>query len=515
MTGVAPEQGLAARVRAGVMWSALSNLTLRMGTLVTGIFLARILTPEAFGVFAIALTVQAVLMTVSELGLAADLVRHGRFAERGPTIATVALVSSGALTIGVWLGAPSIAGFLGSTDATSVVRVMSLTLLLAGIAVVPYARLQRDLRQKDLFRIEVVAFVISTGLSIGLAVLGWGAMAIAVGRLCAMVAVVVLEYAVTRTTPRFGWNSSVASSGLRFGLPLSLAGLLSLTLLSVDNAMVGRLEGATILGLYALAFNVSSWPSSVIGTAIRAVAMPAFAQQSDHAGRIDPVMLVRSSALAWAIAVPVSTALGILAAPVVSLLYGHQWDRAATVLTWLAALGALRILVDVWVAYLTASGRSGLLLACQGIWLAALFPTMWWSIGRHGLEGAGAAHLAVGLVVVVPAFLVALRLSGVRVGAFARPLLLPVLAALPAGAAGLIAVRTASEPWMQVLAGGTTIAGVYTVLLGRWALGLLPAGSTPLRSTPAVPPRHRASPGAVTTTHTPVPAPVGARRGDR
>ena len=211
----------------------------------------------------------------------------------------------------MWLSAREIAAFMGSRDAASVIQVMSLTLLLAGLAVVPYARLQRDLRQKDLFRIEVVAFVISTGLSIGLARPRWGAMSIAIGRLFSMVAVVVLEFAVTRTSPRFGWNSSVAASGLRFGLPLSVAGLLSLTLLSIDNVMVGRLQGVTALGLYALAFNVSSWPSSVIGTAVRAVAMPAFAQQSDAAGRDRRAACwCGRSTLVWAAAVPISVSTG-------------------------------------------------------------------------------------------------------------------------------------------------------------------------------------------------------------
>jgi PST family polysaccharide transporter len=501
-------EGLGSRVRSGLLWSLLSNVTLRLGTLATGIVLARILDPEAFGVFAIALTVQTVLMTVSELGLAADLVRHGRFAERGPTIATLSLISSGALTLAVWLSAPALATFLGSGAAAPVIRVLSLALLLAGLAVVPFARLQRDLRQRDLFRIELVAFLISTVLSIGLAVVGLGAMAIAVGQVCAMLAVVVLEFVVTRSTPVFGWDRDVAISGLRFGFPLSCAGLLSLTLLSIDNAMVGRLQGATMLGFYVLAFNVSSWPTTVIGRAVRAVAMPAFAHRSDSTGRADERALVQFSSLTWAVAVPISTALGILAVPVIGILYGAQWDRAAPVLIWLAALGAVRILVDVWVAYLTAAGRSGLLLCCQAAWLLALAPMMWWAVGTHGLEGAGGAHVAVALVA-IPAYLLALRATGIRITSLARPLLLPVLAAVPAGAAGLLVTRATSDPWLQLFGGGLAIVGVYAAVLGRWVIGLLPAGVL-----------RRGMPSTAGTTEPAVagarvPAAAGARKDER
>lgn len=470
---------LVVRVRSGFVWSVLSSSALRLSALVTGIYLAHVLAPEEFGVFAIAATVQTVVMTVAELGLAADLVRHGRFAERGPTIATISVVSSAALTAGVWFAAPALASAMGSADATPVIRVMSLTLLLAGAAVVPYAKLQRELRQRALFGIEAVAFVISTGLTIGLAVAGWGPMAIAVGRLVSMVAVVVLEFAVTKTRPRLGWNRSVASSGLRFSVPLAAAGLLSLTVLSIDNVLVGRLMGVGALGLYTLAFNVASWPSSVIGMAVRAVAMPAFSQRSEGLGKPDDRALVRATELTWAITAPVSTALGILAVPLVAILYGPRWEQAAPALALLAVLGAIRIVTDVWVAFLTASGRSSLLLGCQALWLAALVPAMWWGINSHGLVGAGLAHITVAVVVVVPLYLLALRRSGVPSRAVIRPMLVPLAAAVPAAIAGIVVVNVAPNHWVQLFGGGAAIGIVYTAIAGRWITARIPVGLIP------------------------------------
>ncbi|MGI5189650.1 oligosaccharide flippase family protein [Promicromonospora sp. CA-289599] len=470
---------LGTQVRSGLLWSALNNATLRLGTLITGIFLARILDPETFGVFAVAATVQGILMTVSELGLAADLVRRGRFDERGPTIATLSLVSSGLLTAAMWFGAPAIAEFMGAVEAAPAVRAMSLTLLLAGIGVVPFARLQRDLRQRELFLIELVAFVVSTTLAVGLALAGWGAMAIAVGRLCSMIAVVVLEFATTRTLPRFGWRSDVASSGFRFGFPLACAGLLSLVLLNIDNVLVGRLGGPVLLGLYSLAFNVSSWPSSVIGTAVRAVAMPAFARRSDDTGTADRDGLVTASSLTWALAVPVSMLLGTLAGPVIEILYGHAWAAAAGVLAWLAAVGAFRILFDVWVAYLTAGGWSGKLLRRQGLWLVALAPVMWWGVGSLGLVGAGAAHLVVVTVIVLPAFLHALHGTGVRLRRLVVPLLVPVAAVVPAAAVVLLVRHVAPDAWVQLTVGGVAGFAAYAALVWPWLARLLPAGVLP------------------------------------
>ncbi|MET0447776.1 MAG: oligosaccharide flippase family protein [Aeromicrobium sp.] len=459
---------LGARVRTGIIWSALNNLTLRVGTLVTGIALARLLDPQAFGVFAIALTVQTALITLSELGLAADLVRHGDIDRRGPTIATLSLVSSSLLTVAVLLAAPGIAAFFATPDATPVIQVMALTLVLAGVGVVPFSRLQRQLRQKELFQIELVAFVLSTGLSIGLAMAGTGAMSIAIGRLVAQVAVVVLEFVMTRTRPTLGWDRSIALSGLRFGLPLSLAGLLSLGLLNLDNVVVGHLGSATVLGLYVIAFNLSAWPSAVVGTAIRAVAMPAFAEHAqDDGGRDGTGVLARSCGLTWGIAVPMSVGLGVLAHPVVSILYGSPWAAAAAALVWLAPFGALRILTDVWVAYLTARGHSFMLLLCQAAWFAALLPAMAWAVHHRGLEGAGLAHVAIACCVVVPAFLVALRAAGVRCTEVLRALVVPTVAALPMTLVGVAATRALDDPWLQLIGAGSAMTAVYVAVAGR------------------------------------------------
>ena len=98
---------LGRRVRTGFVWSAISSAVMRLGSLVVGIVLARILSPEDFGVFAIALMVQTILINLAELGLAADLVRHGDLRGRGPTITTIALLASGSLTLAMWMGARS------------------------------------------------------------------------------------------------------------------------------------------------------------------------------------------------------------------------------------------------------------------------------------------------------------------------------------------------------------------------------------------------------------------------
>lgn len=460
--------GLEVRARRGLFWSLLSNTTLRLGTLLTGIALARILAPEDFGVYAVALTIQTILMTMSELGLAADLVRHGDIEHRGPTIASLSLASSGVLTALMFSAARPLATALGAPDAAPVIQVMSVTLLLAGIGVVPYARLQRGLAQRTLFMIDLVSFVVTTGITVALALNNWGPMSLAIGRVVAQVLATFLQFLLSGERPRYGWDQKVATSGLRFGVPLASAGLLSWILLSLDYVIIGRLVGPTMLGYYVLAFNISSWPTTVIGNALKAVAMPTFAQRSDRTGSPDVEGLRTSSALTWAVAVPIAVALATLAEPLIAAVYGSRWLPAAGALAGLAAFGALRVVFDLWIAYLTAAGRAPTLVWTQVAWIATLGPLMALAVAQRGLQGAGLAHAVVAALIMLPLYLYGLSRSGVPILPMARQFVPPLVAAVPAGVAGWFAGGIPGGPWLQLVLGGVVVVVVYIAALWPW-----------------------------------------------
>ncbi len=257
-------------------------------------------------------------------------------------------------------------------------------------------------------------------------------------------------------------------------------------MLNVDTALVGGLAGVTALGFYVLAFNISSWPTSVIGNAVRAVAFPAFAQRSLESGEPDAEGAVRATGLVWAAAVPVAAALAVLSAPVVEPLYGPRWLAAAPVLTALAVFGALRVVFDLWVAYFTASGAAGTLVSTQVAWLLALTPAMWVGIEQGGIEGAGWAHAAVAVLVMLPVYAWRMRRCGVPAAPLLRRLVPPLLAVLPAAlVGGWIAALDASGAWAtmgQLVLGGLALLATYTLLLWPWVRrevhGLRPAART-------------------------------------
>lgn len=470
--------GLGRQVGRGLAWGSAGALALRFGNVLVGIVLARLLAPEDFGVFALALAVQGVLVTVVDLGLSADLVRAREPLRLEPTVATISLVA-GVLVAGL-MAATSVpvARALGSEDAAPVIAVLAATLVVAAAGVVPYARMQRAFQQREIAATGLIDLVVSTGVSVGLVLAGWGPMALAVSRVVAQPCATGAQFLLTRTRPRFGFDRTLARGALAYGIPLAGANLLSIALLAVDKVVLARTAGAVALGYYVLAFNVASWPMTVIGQAIRPVALAAFARLDDRGGgpgaggappgRAGPdgglALAVR---LGWAAAVPVACLLGVLSAPVVTLLYGSRWLPAAGALTALAAFGAVRVLFDLLATYLVARGATRPVLGVQVAWLVALVPALVVGARAGGAAGVGWAHVVVAVVVVLPLYLVAVHRCGARVRELLAATWLPAVAAVPACAAAWLVARQVPGSLAGLLLGGAAGAAAYLALVAR------------------------------------------------
>lgn len=459
-------RGLGAKVRRALAWSLLNNLLIRIGNFAVGILVARIVAPEEFGVFAVALTVQAILIALAELGLSAELVRNGRIKERAGTATAVALGVSGAVTLLMVATAGWVSEAMGAPQATPVLQVMALTLVLSGLSVVPYARLQRDFRQAAMLATDGTSLVVGLVVTVVLVSLGFGAMALAISRVIAQTCVCVMQYWLTRMRPAIAFDRVVAIQMVSFGAPIAAANVLSWLVMNAGHVAVGRMSGALMLGFYLLAFNISSWPMSALGQAIRAVALPGFSQIGR--GQARERTLAAAVGLTWAVALLIGVLLSALATVVIPLVYGDRWLPAAAALAGLAFFGAQRIVFDLLATYLIAAGATRAVFVMQVVWLAALAPVLAVAVSRWGIAGAGWAQVGVGVVVLTPGYLVVLHRLGIPLRPLGRNLLVPLAGVAPAGLAGWYLGGVLATPILGLIVGGLGATIAYVLVLGSW-----------------------------------------------
>ena len=428
----APEPGggkeLGTAVRKGLGLSLLNNTLVRLGGVVSGIVIARLLAPQDYGVFAVALVVLNALLSINELGVSLAIVRWPRDPRQiAPTVATLSVGGSVALYLLTFAAAPTVASQLGAPQAATIIRVLALSMIVDGMSAVPAALLTREFQQGRRLVADLSGFVVSTGATIGLALTGHGAWSLAIGYLAGNVATTMVVWVLAPDRPRPGWDSTLVPELLSFGLPLAGSSLLVFGVLNAGNVLVGAELGALALGFYTLAFNLSSWPVSVFSLAVRRVALAAFARIADDRDALAEGV-AKSVALLLAVTLPVCTMLALLADPLVRVVYGDKWAPAAAVLQWLAVLGAARVMAELGYDLLVALARSRAVFAIQGIWLALLIPGVIAGARVDGVRGAAAAQALIACSVVLPAFVFAVHRAGVPARAALRHIGRPLLA---------------------------------------------------------------------------------------
>src|SRR5688572_18299736 len=273
---------IAQGAKRGLIWSLLGTIVLKLGSFAMALVLARLLEPEHFGAYAVALAATHFAMNVNDLGLISAAVQwRGRLEEMAPTGATMALGFSVLLYGVFWFGADEFARLAGDPQAAGVVRVLTITILIDGVTAVSAGALMRRFQQDKLTQANGAGFAVTATVTIALAATGAGAYSFAWGQVCGGVVTGVLFIVWSGLPRRFGFDRAVAKRLLVFGLPLAASLGVEAGVMNADYIIVGNALGAVALGFYLMAFNISSWVPGIVSTAVRYVSVAGFARLSE------------------------------------------------------------------------------------------------------------------------------------------------------------------------------------------------------------------------------------------
>jgi PST family polysaccharide transporter len=453
--------------RLALKWSLGAQLLARAGSFLLGLVLARLLEPAEYGTYAIALGVFLILLTVDDLGMLKGLVRWpGAFEDAAPTVRTLGTCIGVAVYGLSVLLAPVIADVTSTPAATGVIRLLCVGLILdAGLQIVPTASLQRRFRQDLWIVAELAHMVVMALVTIWLASAGYGVWSLPWGSLAGQCALAATTMALARVPVRYRFDRAVAAEIIRSSAPWAGAALIAATLLNVDYLVIGRTLGPAAVGVYLVAFNVSGWPTSLVGAAVRAVSIPGFSQlrqSGDDVGRA----MRKGLTLLVAGALPYVALLISVPTLIIGTLYGDRWVGGAPALQFLALMSVVRLIDGLTDDALFASGHSTWIMFKNLFWLMLLIVAL--SIGAHidGIRGVAIAQAIVACGAILPLICGLLM----RAGMWSPRLVVTIAALVPAaaiaGALGWLVSRHVHGPRLVVLAitGAVEVFG-YAVML--------------------------------------------------
>jgi lipopolysaccharide exporter len=467
---VAKNLPLAKRVRAGLSWNISSALITESIRFARSIILARLLVPEDFGLFAMALTVVGALNALSSLGLSRTIVANkfdtsDELKAYLDTVWSVELLRSFVIALLVSASAFPMSRFYGQDQLKVIIPILGSITLVGGFQNIGLAILRKQISFARIFWYEAITNVAGIALTVALAVIMRNVWALVIGLLLTAALGTVLSYVFHCYRPRFAFEKRALRRVLSAGKVTLLIAVATYVINMADNIMVGRLLGSTALGNYSLAFNIASAPISVLVFSLSGVLFPAYAEITSRRPRALDLAFTKVFSIALLILVTIAMPLFLLAGEVVQLLFGSRWITAGTILPILALVIPLRgfaLLVSTFFRCLNRPKDVAISTTFEAlILLAALYPL----IRTFGLPGAAwAIIVAYGLGCVIRIRTLSQIIPGISTKLF--QISLPIVAT--AGAGLLIAwlgLRFVTSPLPRVVFGGLFSAIIPPVFL--------------------------------------------------
>lgn len=380
------------QVLGAVSWLTVAQAARRLVTLATTVFLARLVAPEHFGVFNMAMTGVGLWSVMAGSGLGTALVQRSELSDDElHTAFWLGLLLAGALAaVGAACAIPMALAYRQPAVAP-LVWVMMMALPLGGLDTVPSALLQRRMSFRAIAIAETVATAAGAAAGVAVAWRRHDAWALAAQAITTNLTSTAGLWLASRFRPRFRFSVPAMKGLLAFTSSVWGGAVINYCARNVDNALVGGLLGARSLGFYAMAYNLVMLPGAAVTGAVNRALYPALARLQDDptAMRRSYLTLVRILSL---VGLPLSVGLCAAAPEVVLVVYGPAWAPVAPLLRILGIVGALETLNTSGILFYVR-GRPGLLTGVTAASFALM--TIAFAIAGHfGVTAVAWAYVA-------------------------------------------------------------------------------------------------------------------------
>ena len=459
-------------ILSGLFWTALGKWSTQALTWISTLIVARILTPEDFGILALALVFLGLVYLVNEFGLSAAVIHNHALSPRLLSSLASVSVLIGTVFAGITIALSGIvAGFFDEPAIRPVIMVLSGTLILSGMQVVPRGLLTRELEFRTLAIVDGLQALSAAAVTLLLALAGLGYWSLVLGNVVAkLVATGLVLWA--RPHP---WGPLVTPQKimpeLKFGGHMALANVGWYIYGNADSVVIGRILGTAPLGAYGIAANLASAPIAQVTALLSRVTAGVFSGVQDNARAVKRYLIGLTQFQAF-LTFPAAAGMALVAPEFVRTVLGDHWAMAIVPLQVLAICAMVRCLGPVVVQALVFTGHPELNSRITFVGALSL-PLLFLAGARWGVDGVAFGWLLGYGGVVFPTVLYFMRSRlGIGISVFVASLVPPLFSTvvmvvavvavdsiLPANETGMI--RLAAKVGTGVIIYAAVVFGVY------------------------------------------------------
>lgn len=356
------QESLKNKTIKGVGWSAADALLGQGVTFIVGLVLARLLSPDEYGLIGICLIFTTVLNGIVDSGFSNALIRKKDITDEDyNTMFTTNMAISIVLYVLLFVSAPFVSDFFHRVELTALIRVTGLILFFNALSITQVTILTKNIDFKTKTKASLVSAIISGVIGIAMAFKGYGVWALVAQQLSKQLLFTLCLWVLNKWWPKFTFYKDSFKYMWGFGWKLLASGILNNVWNQLYQVVIGRCYTSSTLGHYTRANEYASIFSSNLTLIVQRVSYPVLAEIQDDKERmvLGYRKVIKVTMFVTAVCM---ISLGAVSEPLIYTLIGTKWYEAATYLPLICISMSLYPLHAINLNILQVIGRSDIFL---------------------------------------------------------------------------------------------------------------------------------------------------------
>jgi teichuronic acid exporter len=332
------------KVILGLKWSILAKAITQIFSWISTFLVIRMLSPEDYGIMALAMTFVLFGTLFSSGGFITSIVKtQMKDKQQSSQMFTISIIVNSLIAFIVILFTEDIGSFYNNQQLQDVLVVMALASLLNSFLIVPGAYLDIDMNFKGKAICDSVGALVAAAVALIMAYQGAAFWALVYSYVAQQCIRVIGYQIIAKSNYFFTVNFQGSSSILKFAYSNQLNGLLWFGYNQIDTVLIGKFLGINILGIYNVAKDVASLPMMKVAAIMNQVGFSAFASLKEDKSAAG-YYLEKSLKLIAIFAFPIFLGISSIASEIILLLVGDKWLSAAPIISVLCFVFPFRMM---------------------------------------------------------------------------------------------------------------------------------------------------------------------------
>ena len=400
------QESLKQRTAKGLFWGAMNSGTTQILNLVFGIFLARLLSPEDYGIIGVLTIFTAIAADLQSSGFTQALVNIKKPTARDyNSVFSFNVLMSTTMYIILFLSAPLIALFFHQSCLVSVSRFVFLGFFIASLSIAHGGYMTKNMMNKEIAIIGVLALVSSGIIGITLAFLGYSYWALAWQQVTYITVTTICRYYyVKEWRPRLTMDFGPVRSMASFAIKILVTKIVNTTSGNILTVIFGHLFPLRAVGNYSQAFKWDTMAHSLISNTVGQVAQTVLVEadnQEQSADNRQHRVFSKMMRFTCFLAMPVMLGLALISREFIIITIGEGWIECVPLLQILCISGAFMPIYIMYQNLAISNGRSDIFMwlnLCQlGLQIAIVF-----TFHTYGMQAMVTAYTIFMILWVIP-----------------------------------------------------------------------------------------------------------------